>query len=314
MPTVLHLRPDRPEPRLDRFLTRAHPEHSRSFFQRLIQEGNVTLNGRPAKPSTPVEPGMEVVVVIPDPEPPQLRPEAVPFAVLYEDEDVAVIDKPAGVPVHPSPGHYHGTIVHGLIARWQQLSGLGGPFRPGIVHRLDKDTSGLLLIAKNDAAHWRLAAAWQRGAVRKGYLALIHGTPTPPSALIDAPIARHPRHRQRMAIVPEGRPARTEYHTLELLDRYALLYVRPHTGRTHQVRVHLAHRGHPIVGDPLYGGRSPLLQRQFLHACWLAFPHPRADERAITVRSPLPPDLRAVLERLGSQWLRQESAWLDSLS
>jgi 23S rRNA pseudouridine1911/1915/1917 synthase len=284
--------------RLDRWLAGQMPDLSRSRIQALIREGHVRVNGGPAKASYTVRPGDRVLVVVPPPQPSALVPRPLPLAIVYEDDDLLVVDKPPGMPVHPGPGHRDDTLVNALLGRGGSLSGIGGVLRPGIVHRLDKDTSGLLLVAKNDAAHQGLAQQIRGRLLQKGYLALVWGVPAPPEGVIDAPIARSPRDRRRMAVVPGGRPARTRYRVLRVFPRCALVEVFPETGRTHQVRVHMQSIGHPLVGDPLYSRRrTPLLGRQFLHAHLLRFTHPRTGE-AMAFHSPLPPDLQGVVEAL----------------
>jgi 23S rRNA pseudouridine1911/1915/1917 synthase len=296
--------------RLDKFLADHLADISRSRIQGWIEEGRVTLDGRPARPSTRLDPGQCVRVFIPPPEEVRILPEPIPLGILYEDEHLLVINKPAGMVVHPAPGHTSGTLVNALLARfpaWAELdwweseedeeeAGADYP-RPGIVHRLDKDTSGLLIVAKSAGARSALQAQFQARQVEKVYLALVHGVPPAPAGLIDAPIGRDPRQRKRMAVVAEGRPAVTAYRVLEPLGEYALLEVMPKTGRTHQIRVHLAFIGHPVVGDEVYGRRRSRLAcpRQFLHAARLSFRHP-VTGRPMEFSAPLPPDLQAVLE------------------
>jgi 23S rRNA pseudouridine1911/1915/1917 synthase len=296
--------------RLDKFLADHLADISRSRIQGWIEEGRVTLDGRPARPSTRLDPGQCVRVFIPPPEEVRILPEPIPLDILYEDEHLLVINKPAGMVVHPAPGHTSGTLVNALLARfpaWAELdwweseedeeeAGADYP-RPGIVHRLDKDTSGLLIVAKSAGARSALQAQFQARQVEKVYLALVHGVPPAPAGLIDAPIGRDPRQRKRMAVVAEGRPAVTAYRVLEPLGEYALLEVMPKTGRTHQIRVHLAFIGHPVVGDEVYGRRRSRLAcpRQFLHAARLSFRHP-VTGRPMEFSAPLPPDLQAVLE------------------
>ena len=301
---------DRGGERLDLFLARrlpavaGLPDLTRSRVRRLIDEGLVTVDGRqPTKAGVKLDAGQRVQVVLPPPEPTGLEPEPIPLRVVYEDADLLVVDKPAGLPVHPSPGHTRHTLVQGVLARCPDLSSVGGALRPGIVHRLDKDTSGLIIVAKNDAAHLSLARQLKERQVEKTYLALVDGRVDPAEAVIDAPIGRHPRHRKRMAVVAGGREARTGYRLLREVAGRSLLEVRPETGRTHQVRVHLASIGHPVVGDPVYGrrGAAPAgLPRQFLHAWRLAFRHPRTGER-LDQEAPLPEELaRALAELEGS--------------
>jgi 23S rRNA pseudouridine1911/1915/1917 synthase len=293
---------DRAGERLDVFVARKLRDLTRSRVRRLIDAGLITIDGqRPAKAGLALEPGQRVRVALPAPRQATLEPEAIPLRIVYEDEDLLVVDKPAGLAVHPSPGHASHTLVNAVLSHCPDLSGIGGEGRPGIVHRLDKDTSGLIIVAKNDAAHLSLARQLKERKVEKTYLALVEGRVTPPEGVIDAPIARDPRHRKRMAVVAPARPAggggrdaRTRYRLLRDVDGRSLLEVRPETGRTHQIRVHLASIGHPVAGDPLYGRRASLLPRQFLHAQRLAFRHPRTGER-IELEAPLPQDLARVL-------------------
>ena len=278
---------------------------TRSQVQRLIAEGQASVNGAPARPSQKVRPGDRVRLQVPPPAPSGVPPQPIPLAVAYEDETLVVIDKPAGLAVHPGPGHPDSTLVNGLLAHCPDIQGIGGQIRPGIVHRLDKDTSGLLMVAKTAPAHSALSAQLKDRRVTKGYLALAAGHPAPTPGVIDAPIGRHPRHRTRMAVMAGGRESRTDYRVLHQYtgdtgagrEAAALLELYLHTGRTHQIRVHLAWLGHPLVGDAVYGRPSPLLPRHFLHAHHLAFQHPQTGE-TIELRSPLPPDLQAALDTL----------------
>jgi 23S rRNA pseudouridine1911/1915/1917 synthase len=304
--------------RLDVFVVRRCPGLSRSLVQRLIHEGRVTVGGRPGRAGQRLEQGDRVVVRMPAEAPEPLRPEPIPLTIVYEDTDLLVVDKPAGLTVHPAAGLPagqagvpQGTLAAALLAYRPELAGVGGPERPGIVHRLDRDTSGLLVVAKNEAARAALARQWKEQQVEKGYLALVHGRLEPPQGVIDAPIGRDTRHRQRMAVVEGGRAARTAYRVRRYLpvrqaglpetprgrDVYSLVEVTPSTGRTHQIRVHFAALGHPLVGDRVYGRPSAVLGRQFLHAHRLAFRHP-VDGRPLEFESPLPEDLQVALERL----------------
>ncbi len=294
---TIELAADRLGERLDTFVARRCRDLSRNRVRGLIDEGLVTVGGRPAKPSQRLAPGDQVIARIPQPEPLQLLPETIPLTIIYQDEEIIVIDKPAGLTVHPAPGHPRGTLVNALLALCPDLAGIGGTLRPGIVHRLDKDTSGLIVVAKNDRAHRSLAQQLKDRDVHKTYLALVQGVPRPAEGVIEAPIGRHPRNRKKMAVVAGGREAETRYRTRQLWDGYALLVVEPVTGRTHQIRVHLAAIGHPVVGDATYGRRSALIGRQFLHAHRLAFRLPASD-RAIEFESPLPPDLREALDKI----------------
>ena len=293
------LRADKSGERLDVFVARSVPELTRSRASKLIDEGLVTVDGRQAsKVSMRLSAGQRVAVTIPPPKPTKIEPEAMLLSIVYEDGDLLVVDKPAGMAVHPSAGHSSHTLVNGILAHCDDLSGIGGVKRPGIVHRLDKDTSGLIIVAKNDAAHVSLAQQLKERKVEKMYVALVEGHVTPPEGRIEAPIARDAKHRKRMAVVTNGRDARTSYRVLREVGGRTLLEVRPQTGRTHQIRVHLASIGHPITGDALYGRRGDApVARQFLHARRLAFLHPRTGER-LELEAPLAEDLQQALEAL----------------
>ncbi len=266
--------PDTPSQRLDRYLTTVVPKTSRAFLQRLIEEDRVRVNDRVVKASHRVSPGEKLWVEIPPPEPMELQPEAIPLSIIYEDEWLLIVDKPAGLVVHPAPGHSGGTLVNALLAHAKQLSTLAGPFKPGIVHRLDKDTSGLLVVAKDDHTHRKLARQFANREVRRVYLAWVKGAVTQEEGTIEAPIGRHPVNRQRMAVRYEAsREAITRYRVLKRFPTKTLLELTPQTGRTHQLRVHLAHLGHPILGDSRYGIKGDF-PRQALHAHRLGFHHP----------------------------------------
>ncbi len=284
--------------RVDRVAALLVPDLSRSQVKRLLKAGQITLNGRSVRPSEVVHAGDRLDVAVPPPEPDATLPQDIPLQIVYEDAAVVVVDKPAGLVVHPAPGHPHGTLVNALLARYPELS-VGGALRPGIVHRLDKDTSGLLVVARSDAARQALMAQMKRRAMLKAYLVLVKGHVPERQGVIEAPIGRHPKRRKRMAVVPTGRPACTHYRVLEELGPYSLVEARLETGRTHQIRVHLAHRGHPVLGDPVYGRQAGALglERQFLHAYRLGFCLPSSGEYR-EFESPLPADLAAVLERL----------------
>lgn len=238
------------------------------------------VNGRPARAGQLVRPGDEISFLPPEPVVPEAVPEEIPLRVIYEDQDLLVIDKPRGLVVHPAAGNPRGTLVNALLAHCRDLSGIGGIMRPGIVHRLDKDTTGLLVVAKNDQAHLSLAQQLKERIMSRTYLALVHGVPAAPRGRLELPVGRHPVDRKRMAVVPGGRPAATLYRVLEDLDRYALLRLDLQTGRTHQIRVHLSAVGHPVVGDRVYGGRRDGLglTGQALHAARIDFRHPRHGE------------------------------------
>ena len=284
--------------RLDRYLASCCPDLTRSRLAKLIQDGMGTLNGLPAKPSHTVIAGDLVVLTIPPPVPLDLAPEDIPISILYEDDDLMVVDKPWGLTVHPAPGHPSHTLVNALLALRPNLSGIGGVQRPGIVHRLDKDTSGLMMVAKNDAAHHSLATQLQKRMIHKRYLALVWGRPNPPSGTVDGAIARDPRNRKRMAVMPGGRESTTNYAILEVFPEVSLVEARPLTGRTHQIRVHLTSIGHPLVGDALYSTRkTSLVERQFLHAETLDFKLPSTGQQ-MEVTAPLPPDLQSALDFL----------------
>ena len=294
-----------PGERLDRALAAAMPDLSRAQWQRLIKEGQVTLAGEPAKASLRLEGGERIIAVIPEVEETELIPEVIPLDVRYEDNDILLLNKPAGMVVHPAAGHERGTLVNAVLAYCPDLEGVGGEKRPGIVHRLDKDTSGLILVAKNDRALRHLQAQFKARTVGKVYVALVEGQIRPPAALIDAPIGRDPRQRKKMSVIltrtgsVRARPAQTRYHTLTVYDDYSLLECELHTGRTHQIRVHLAYIGYPIVGDTVYGRRKQRipLKRHFLHAAELTFRRP-SDNEEVTFRTELPAELQAVLDQL----------------
>jgi 23S rRNA pseudouridine1911/1915/1917 synthase len=287
-----------PGERLDLFIVQQMPEFTRSFVQKLIEDGFVTLNARPAKASTKLKAGDIISVTVPPPAPCDIEPEDIPLHIVYEDDDLLVVDKPAGMTTHPAPGSPAHTLVNAVLSHLPVLPDSGSPARPGIVHRLDKDTSGLIIIAKTPAALANLAAQFKSRAVKKAYTALVKGKLKPASGIIDAPIGRDRAHRQKMGITESGRPARTEYATLKNYDGYTLAEARPQTGRTHQIRVHFASIGYPIVGDTTYGSKSELVGRHFLHAARLSFNLPSTDKR-VEFTSPLPSDLQSVLDKLG---------------
>jgi len=286
---------DRSGERVDAFIARRLPEISRSYAKRLLDGGLVTVDRRVPKAAEKVAEGDIIVVEVPPPEELSLEPQRIPITIVYQDNDIIVVDKPPGLTVHPAPGNPNGTLVNALLAICPDLQGIAGTLRPGIVHRLDKDTSGLLVVAKNDRAMRALQHQLAERRVHKTYLALVYGVPSPREGQIEAPIGRSPRNRKKMAIVENGREATTRYKVREDFGKYALLEVQPITGRTHQIRVHLAAIGHPIVGDAVYGRSSPLVGRQFLHASKLSFGMPLGG-RLMEFESPLPPDLREALD------------------
>ena len=283
--------------RLDKFLDSRCPDLSRSRIKALISGGHVTLDGKAAKPSAKIQPGQAIVLQLPEPAKSALRRQNIPISIVFEDRDLLVVDKPAGMTVHPAPGHPDGTLVNAVLMHCLDLQGIGGTVRPGIVHRLDKDTSGLLVVAKNDRSHRLLSAQLKAREFTKVYIALTHGRITPPEAIVDAPIGRSNANRQRMAIVDGGREAITRYRVSRLYPFHTLVEVRPETGRTHQIRVHLASIGYPLVGDSTYGKPEDNLNRHFLHAATLGFTHPTEGKyREFT--SELPTELTAFLESL----------------
>jgi 23S rRNA pseudouridine1911/1915/1917 synthase len=285
------------EARLDKYVCTRYPRLSRTQVQRLISAGNITVNGQAAKPGLKLSPGDEIEIIIPPPPPQELKPEAIPLKIIYEDDDLLVVDKPPGLTVHPAPGHTEHTLVNAILAHFPHLAEIGDRLRPGVVHRLDKDTSGVMLVAKNSAAQANLSKQFKSHTVTKAYLALVKGRLAPESGIIEADIGRDPRHRQRMAVVAQGREARTDYRVIKYTDGHTLLEVRPETGRTHQIRVHLAAIGFPVVGDKIYGVKSPHLARQFLHASLLGFKLPSTGEY-VEFESALPPDLEQALEAI----------------
>ena len=305
--------------RLDQFLSEADLNLSRSQAKKLIEAQFIRLNERPIKPSTHVGTGDRVSGILPEPTPLSLEPEALPLSILYEDSSIIVIDKPAGMVVHPAAGNPAGTLVNALIYHCKDLAGINGVLRPGIVHRLDKDTSGVMVVAKNDGAYRHLTKQFKNRIVEKVYLAVAYGTLGKEAGSIDSEIGRHPSERKRMSIrTKRGRPALTQWRVLERFKGVTFLELFPKTGRTHQIRVHLASIGHPILGDSLYGRKAktgaiedPMLRkcvetmgRQALHAHRLGFIHPQTGERVEFV-SPIPKEFRDVLELLRSQTVRE---------
>ncbi len=311
----LEVPPDRAASRLDVFLAALLSGSSRSALRRLILDGRVRVDGRPAsKPGLALRAGSRVEIEIPEPPPPRPAPETIPVEVIHEDDDLLVVAKPAGLVVHPGHGRRSGTLVNALLGRGTPLAPAGGADRPGIVHRLDRETSGLLLVAKTDAAHRALAAAFARREIEKTYAALVWGRPRPPCGTIDRPIGRSRGDRTKMSVgAPRGRPAVTVYRTVATPPGFALLEVDLVTGRTHQIRVHLTSAGHPIVGDSRYGGRPwrglpdrrkraaiEGFRRLALHASRIALAHPVTGRR-VRFEAPLPPDFERLLEALGER-------------
>ena len=291
---------DKPGTRLDKYVSEQYPELSRTQTQKLIGDGYIKVNDRVAKAGLKLDVGDRLTISLPPPVPSSLLPEAIPLNIIYENDDLLVLDKPAGLAVHPAPGHPSHTLVNAILSHLSSLPDTGNSLRPGIVHRLDKDTSGLMLVAKNSAAHLNLANQFKARSVVKAYLVLVRGHLTPEDGIIEAPIGRDRSHRERMAVVAEdkGREARTEYHVVNYIGNYTLLEVRPETGRTHQIRVHLAAIGYPVVGDAVYGVKSPHLSRQFVHASRLGFRLPSTGEY-VEFTSELPADLEQALKDIG---------------
>jgi 23S rRNA pseudouridine1911/1915/1917 synthase len=289
--------------RLDVYLRAKLPDLSRERIKNLIEEGFILVEGKSVKPSYKLKGGEQVLVRIPVEKEYSLQPKEVPFEILYEDEDLAVIYKPAGIVVHPAPGHLDDTLVHGLLLKLRSLSGVGGELRPGIVHRLDKDTSGVMLVAKNDFAHKKLTQDFKERRVEKEYLAILYGRLTQKEGMLDFPIGRHPVQRKKMAVVKEGRQALTKYKVLKLFKKATLVLAKPLTGRTHQLRVHFSHIGHPILGDPIYGGLKPDVprpERLMLHAYRISFEHPRTGAHLAFTKDP-PEDFERYLKLLETE-------------
>jgi len=302
--------------RLDQALLSLWPGQSRAALQRLIRDGHVQVDGRSARPSYRIRGGEQVRLRPPAPVPSSIEAEAIPLDVLYEDADLVVLNKPAGMTVHPGAGVRRGTLVNALLHHSRGLSSIGGVERPGIVHRLDRDTSGVLVVARNDRTHRHLAAQFKGRRVEKIYQALVWGRPRDASGIVEQPIGRHPTARVRMAVRRDGRPSVTRWTIVRPLGPVTLLEIRPETGRTHQIRVHLAHLGHPVVGDPLYGGRrrapdalagpggaAPALLEEAglaLHARSLAFEHP-ADGRQLRFEAPRPVPFERLLACLAEE-------------
>ena len=299
--------------RLDRFVAAQCPELSRTRIQELIEAGLVLVDGRAGKAAQRVRGGERISIQVQPRPAPRAEAEAIPLDVLYEDDDLIAVDKPAGMTVHAGAGNARGTLVNALLGRGQKLSRGGDALRPGIVHRLDKDTSGVILIAKNDFAHAKLGEAFQQRSVKKSYIALVEGALKQDRGRIELAIGRDPKRRTRMTarrsmVLGKSREARTDWRALLRVGNTTLVEADLHTGRTHQIRVHFAALHHPVVGDALYGAQAnlrvgktamPRLDRNFLHAARLAFTHPRSGSW-IELRAPLPPKLREFLERLGT--------------
>ena len=298
--TILTATPEQAGQRLDAFLAQALPELTRSAAQRLIAEGLVTVDGKAPAKSLKLSGGETVAVTVPEPEEAQALPEDIPLDVVYEDDDVIVVNKPVGMVVHPAPGHSGGTLVNALLHHCgDSLSGIWGELRPGIVHRIDRDTSGLIIAAKNDFAHQALSAQLQDHSLCRTYEAVVIGNLREDSGTVNAPIDRNPKDRKKMAVVPGGRPAVTHWQVLERFPGYTYVRCRLETGRTHQIRVHMAYIGHPLYGDTVYGAKkaAPGMTGQCLHAVGLTFRHPRTGE-TVELSCPLNEEFTAFLRKL----------------
>lgn len=288
--------------RLDRFLSSiAELNLSRSQVQKLIEDEQVAVNKKSAKPSYKIKLDDRVKVVIPPPRELEVQPENIPLDIVYEDDDLIVVNKPKGMVVHPAPGNYSGTLVNALLYHCKSLASLGAPLRPGIVHRLDKDTSGLLVVAKNDFAYQALARQVKDRTMERTYVALVQGVIKNNEGVIEARMGRHPIHRKKMAVIEnqKSREAITYYRVLERFDKYTLVEVKIKTGRTHQIRVHLSHIGHPVVGDKTYGRKKEefAVSGQLLHAKKMGFIHPRTGEQ-VSFEREVPAEMREILSSL----------------
>ena len=286
--------------RVDAWLAAHVPALTRSAAARLLEEGRVRCGGRPLAKNHRLAGGETLELSLPEPEAPDVVPQDIPLDVVYEDEDVIVVNKPKGLVVHPAPGHPDGTLVNALLHHCgASLSGIGGVLRPGIVHRIDRDTSGLIIAAKNDFAHQRLAAQLQDHTLSRVYRCIVAGNLREDAGTVSAPIGRHPADRKKMGVVAGGRPAVTHWRVLERFSGFTYVECRLETGRTHQIRVHMAHIGHPILGDTVYGAKRgvPGLQGQCLHAVGLRFLHPRTGA-PVELACPLPPEFEAQLRKL----------------
>ena len=299
-PILLIPGPEAAGQRLDAYVAEAVEGLTRSAAQRLLAQGQITVNGGSAAKNYKLTGGEAIAVTLPEPEPTEAVPQNIPLDVVYEDADVIVVNKPVGMVVHPAPGHPDGTLVNALLYHCgESLSGIGGEIRPGIVHRIDRDTSGLIIAAKNDAAHLALAAQLEDHSLCRLYEAVAMGRFREDKGTVDAPIARHPTDRKRMAVVPGGRRAATHWEVVAQYPGCAHIRCRLETGRTHQIRVHMAHIGHPLYGDTVYGAKKPAadMTGQCLHASALTFVHPRTGER-MTLTCPLPEEFTRLLEKL----------------
>jgi 23S rRNA pseudouridine1911/1915/1917 synthase len=308
MAEEIHLTAEQDGQRIDQFVTESQPSLSRMEVQRLIKAGEIRVNGAPIKPSYRLTSGETISVNLPAPVERSVQAEDIPLDVLYEDEDLVAINKPAGMVVHPAHGNESGTLVNAALARWPEMRRITGEERAGIVHRLDKDTSGVIVLAKTSTALKALQGQFKARTTYKRYIALVDGIPESGTGVIEAPIARDPRQRKRMAVVKQGRPSTTRYQVIETFPQHALLNVEILTGRTHQIRVHMQWLGYPVAGDRVYGRRKvtvPLKDRIFLHAAELQVDSPSKGMRLQFV-APLPPELETVLDELRKE---QSAGW-----
>lgn len=301
---LFSVNPEQEGQRIDKVITSLDPAWTRMMVQAWIRGGRVLVNGQKVKTNYRLNSGEEVEIQVPPRESLRIEAEEIPLDIRYEDEDLLVVNKPRGMVVHPAAGNYTGTLVNALLYYCDNLSSIGGEDRPGIVHRIDKDTSGLIMIAKNNETHLALASQLKEHQVERHYMGFVHGHVVHPQGTIDAPIGRHPRNRQQMTVLPKGgKRAVTHFDVMERLNESTRVLFRLETGRTHQIRVHMKYIGHPLIGDPLYGRKKEknlLIQGQALHAQRLAFTHPRTGGK-IEVEAELPEDLRQLLQRLRSQ-------------
>lgn len=285
--------------RVDRYLSAVIADKSRAFWQKLLKDGRVLVNGKAVKANYVLSGGDEIWTVLPEAEDLlAVEPEDIPLDIVFEDSDIIVVNKPRGMVVHPAVGNYHGTLVNALLAHCKDLSGINGVLRPGIVHRIDKETTGLIVAAKNDKAHRGLVEEWHTEAVSRRYFALLHGNMPEPAGTIEAPIGRHPKDRKKMTVLPEGgRRAVTHYRVVERLGRYTLVECKLETGRTHQIRVHMKYLGYPLVGDVVYGpkGKSAAAVGMLLHSAKLDLQHPISGEQ-LHLEAALPSDFAEFLD------------------
>ena len=301
------------ERRIDKYLQGRFGQFSRTNIQKIIKEQAVKVNGQPVKPSCQLKHGDVIDLILPPLPAKEIIPEDIPLNILYEDDDIVVLNKQADLIVHPARGNTHGTLVNALAFHFEKLSRAGGEFRPGIVHRLDRNTTGVMVVAKTDTAHWRISRQFENRQTKKSYMAIVHGTPELTNDVIDKPLGVHPKIREKYAIRPEmGKESITFYEVVEAFRGFSLLHVRPKTGRTHQIRVHLSYIKHPIIGDDMYGGRlvypwqlknapeaaeAPIINRPALHAFSLEFKHPTTNQ-SMKFEAPLAPDMTQCLELL----------------